>query len=118
MGTLVSVHIGPIAPTGETQSGEPSRQGRAVTNRRRRTGEILEMLDWAGRSVEDKFPSSSKQPHESVMNAIKARIRMAADHSISGVAPEGVPPGEHEIAITVVKPPRRRRGVLDPRPLG
>ena len=35
------------------------------------------------------------------MTAIKARIRVADDHSISGTAPEGVPPGEHEVAITI-----------------
>ena len=35
------------------------------------------------------------------MTEIKARISVADDHSISGTAPEGVPPGEHEVAIAV-----------------
>jgi len=35
------------------------------------------------------------------MTEIKTRVRVAEDHSISGTAPEGVPPGEHEVAITV-----------------
>ncbi len=50
------------------------------------------------------------------MTAIKARIRVADDHSISGTAPDGVPPGEHEVAITVPiahEPKRPRRSVRD-----
>ena len=35
------------------------------------------------------------------MTAIKARISVADDHSISGIAPSDVPPGEHEVAFTV-----------------
>jgi len=40
------------------------------------------------------------------MTEIKARIRVGPDHSISGIAPDGVPPGEHEVAITVAPPKR------------
>lgn len=35
------------------------------------------------------------------MTAIKTRIRVGPDHSISDIAPDGVPLGEHEVAITV-----------------
>lgn len=49
------------------------------------------------------------------MTEIKARIRVADDHSISGTAPEGVPPGEHEVAIAVATAtePKRRFSVKD-----
>ena len=43
------------------------------------------------------------------MHDIKARIRVDADHKISGVAPPDVPPGEHEITITMAPPPARQR---------
>ncbi len=39
------------------------------------------------------------------MSDIRARIRVDPDHTITGVAPLDVPPGEHEITITVA--PRR-----------
>jgi hypothetical protein len=35
------------------------------------------------------------------MNEIRARIRVGSDHRISGIAPTEVPPGEHEVRITV-----------------
>jgi hypothetical protein len=35
------------------------------------------------------------------MNEIKARIRVAPDHTITGVAPAAVPVGEHEVTIVV-----------------
>ena len=35
------------------------------------------------------------------MTAIMARVRVSPDHSISGVAPENVPVGEHDVIITV-----------------
>ena len=50
------------------------------------------------------------------MTVIKARVQVAEDHRISGVAPDGVPPGEHEIAITVAPAataPKRRSSVKD-----
>ena len=40
------------------------------------------------------------------MTEIKARIRVGPDHAISGTAPDAVPPGEHEVAFTLVEPPR------------
>ena len=47
------------------------------------------------------------------MTVIKSRVTVAEDRCISGVAPEGVPPGEHEVAITVATAPKRRRSVRD-----
>jgi hypothetical protein len=41
------------------------------------------------------------------MSDVRARIHVDADHAITGVAPPDVPPGEHEITITV--PPRTKR---------
>jgi hypothetical protein len=35
------------------------------------------------------------------MQEVRTRIRVAADHTITGTAPPDVPPGEHEITITV-----------------
>ena len=34
------------------------------------------------------------------MSDIRARIHVDPDHTITGVAPPDVPPGEHEITIT------------------
>lgn len=36
------------------------------------------------------------------MTQIHARIRVDPDHRITGVAPADVPPGEHEVTITIV----------------
>jgi hypothetical protein len=35
------------------------------------------------------------------MNEIRTRIRVGPDHRISGTAPAEVPPGEHEVTISV-----------------
>jgi hypothetical protein len=35
------------------------------------------------------------------MTQIHTRIRVGSDHRISGVAPPDVPPGEHEVTITL-----------------
>lgn len=35
------------------------------------------------------------------MTVIKTRVIVSEDHRISGIAPEGLPPGEHEAVITV-----------------
>ena len=42
------------------------------------------------------------------MSDIRARIRVSADHRISGTAPPEVPPGEHEITIKTTLAPTRR----------
>jgi hypothetical protein len=42
------------------------------------------------------------------MSQIHARIRVGSDHRISGVAPPNVPPGEHEVTITLVPSPARQ----------
>ena len=42
------------------------------------------------------------------MSDIRARIRVNADHTISGTAPAEVPPGEHEITISTIPAPIRR----------
>lgn len=34
------------------------------------------------------------------MSSIKMRIHVAADHTISGVAPADVAPGEHEVIVS------------------
>ena len=41
------------------------------------------------------------------MTEIHTRIRVDPDHRISGVAPPEVPPGEHEVTITLVPAPVR-----------
>ena len=38
------------------------------------------------------------------MNEIRTRIRVGADHRISGTAPPDLPPGEHEAVIAVASP--------------
>ncbi len=43
------------------------------------------------------------------MTDIRARIRVGADHRISGIAPAAVPPGEHEATITVAQPQRAKK---------
>ena len=43
------------------------------------------------------------------MDEVRTRIRVAPDHSISGVAPPDVPPGEHEVLITVTPTQTRRK---------
>lgn len=39
------------------------------------------------------------------MHEVRSRIRVGADHAITGMAPPDVPPGEHEVMITVWPPP-------------
>ena len=43
------------------------------------------------------------------MNEIRTRIQVGPDHSISGIAPADVPPGEHEVTICVAPPPAAKR---------
>lgn len=43
------------------------------------------------------------------MNEIRTRILVDADHRITGTAPEEIPPGEHEVTITVMRQPGRNR---------
>jgi hypothetical protein len=45
------------------------------------------------------------------MNEIRTHIQVGPDHQISGVAPADVPPGTHEVTITVeaAKPTKRFR---------
>jgi hypothetical protein len=43
------------------------------------------------------------------MNEIRTRVLVGPDHRISGTAPEEVPPGEHEVVITVVRRPDPKR---------
>ena len=42
------------------------------------------------------------------MNEVRARIRIGSDHRISGLAPPEVPPGEHEVTISL-RPIRKRK---------
>lgn len=46
------------------------------------------------------------------MTVITAHIRVAPDHTISGVAPEGVPPGDHTVTIQLLERPPRQEPVL------
>jgi hypothetical protein len=39
------------------------------------------------------------------MNEIRTRIQVAPDHTITGIAPPDVPPGEHVAIITTSTPP-------------
>ena len=39
------------------------------------------------------------------MTVITARITVGPDGAISGQAPQGVPPGEHPVAISIPTPP-------------
>lgn len=41
------------------------------------------------------------------MIEVHTRIRVDPDHRISGVAPHDVPPGEHEVTITLASSPAR-----------
>ena len=43
------------------------------------------------------------------MAEIRARVLVSPDHRISGTAPPAVPPGEHEVTITVLPVPARQR---------
>ena len=48
---------------------------------------------------------------EPVMNTIRMRIQVTADHTISGVAPPELPAGEHEVLVSagpVPTPPSKR----------
>jgi hypothetical protein len=47
------------------------------------------------------------------MPVVNARIRVDADGTISGKAPQGVPPGEYEAPIDVAEPKPRKRKRLD-----
>ena len=38
------------------------------------------------------------------MSVIKAKVRVAEDHSISGVLPKSFPVGEHDVLITLEDP--------------
>lgn len=42
------------------------------------------------------------------MSDVRARIRVNPDHSISGTAPPEVPPGEHEVTISMTPPLRQQ----------
>jgi len=42
------------------------------------------------------------------MSDIRARIRVDPDRTITGIAPPDVPPGEHEITITIAPAPARQ----------
>ena len=44
-----------------------------------------------------------------MITQIHARIQVGPDHRISGVAPPNVPPGEHEITITLVPSAARQQ---------
>jgi hypothetical protein len=41
------------------------------------------------------------------MSTIRLHIHVAPDHTISGVAPIDLPPGEHEVTVETAAPMRR-----------
>lgn len=41
------------------------------------------------------------------MNEVRTRILVGPDHRITGTAPVGLPPGEHEVTITLAAGPVR-----------
>jgi len=43
------------------------------------------------------------------MTEIRTRVLVSQDHRISGTAPPAVPPGEHEVTITVPSPLSQQR---------
>jgi hypothetical protein len=47
------------------------------------------------------------------MNEIRTRIQVGPDRRISGVAPDEVPPGEHEVTISVPPSAERRFRLSD-----
>lgn len=49
------------------------------------------------------------------MNEIRTRIRVGPDHTISGIAPAELPPGEHVAVVTISAPPtpEKRSRVAD-----
>jgi hypothetical protein len=55
------------------------------------------------------WTAATAQPYPGVargiaMNEIRTRIQVSPDHTISGVAPLDVPPGEHVATITISAP--------------
>ena len=52
------------------------------------------------------------------MTQIRARIRVAKDHKITGLAPADVPAGEHDVVIAVPTRPRRKVADLPVHPGG
>jgi hypothetical protein len=49
------------------------------------------------------------------MNEIRTRIQVGPDHTITGVAPPDIPPGEHVATITIstAQPPEKPSRVTD-----
>jgi hypothetical protein len=47
------------------------------------------------------------------MNEVRTRIQVNANHRISGIAPADVPPGEHDVAISVASPRPKRFRLAD-----
>jgi hypothetical protein len=43
------------------------------------------------------------------MTEIRTRVMVGPDRRISGTAPADVPPGEHDVTITLATPPTRDR---------
>jgi hypothetical protein len=48
------------------------------------------------------------------MPEVRARIRVDPDRSITGTAPANVPPGEHEVLITLTPAPTRKAAKKKP----
>jgi hypothetical protein len=53
---------------------------------------------------------------EAVMSSIRLRIHVAADHTISGIAPADLPEGQHEVVLATgsqVTPPVKPFRIAD-----
>lgn len=48
------------------------------------------------------------------MSEVRTRIRVGRDHVITGVAPDEVPPGDHEALISLAAPAKRRAAKAKP----
>jgi hypothetical protein len=47
------------------------------------------------------------------MNELRAKVRVDQDHNITGIAPDDVPPGVHDVTINVAARPRKRLRLED-----
>lgn len=82
----------------------PRRRGRNIPSRGvpELSGSRPVVLEggWCYPPMASVFQSSVR-----VMNEIRTRIRVGPDHTISGIAPAGLPPGEHVAVVTISAPP-------------
>jgi hypothetical protein len=103
----------PMCPTFDFTASVGSRSERSSSGERPAVGDKPApqgrlLTPVRSRSYISSLVIHAARPHGLVMLDIRARIRVNADHSISGVAPPEVPPGEHEVTIVVAMKPVRQ----------